>query len=68
MRRKGDWLHGKARRAVRDCVGGRDGWLCHDCRKPFADPAGVTLDHCIPWSVRPMSKTVSYVVSRASRS
>ncbi|ARI54602.1 endonuclease [Streptomyces sp. S8] len=63
MRRKGDWLHGKTRRAIRDYVGQRDGWQCHYCRRPFEDVSAVTLDHYIPWSVWPTSKPRNLVLA-----
>lgn len=62
-RRKGDWLTGSTRRAVRDYVGGRDGWHCHYCRKPFAEPSEATLDHYIPWCLWHMSKPRNLVLA-----
>jgi 5-methylcytosine-specific restriction endonuclease McrA len=50
-RRRGCWLTGETRRAVRDYVGTRDGWHCHYCRRPFADPVEATLDHYVPFSL-----------------
>lgn len=65
-RRRGDWLTGKTRRAIRDYVAARDGAVCHYCRVAFGtDLTGVTLDHYIPYSVWPMSKPRNLVLACA---
>lgn len=58
-------MTGGKRRRMRARIAGRDGRLCHYCRRPFGSLYGVSVDHFVPHTLMPGHSPANLVLACA---